>query len=102
MPRPRRCRRVWGEPHFSMFKPSGVPSHMLEEVILTVGEYEAIRLKDLENLEQAKAAEKMGISQPTFHRLLSSARRKISEAIVNGKSIKIHGGSYEVQKKKII
>ncbi len=102
MPRPRRCRRVWGEPRFNTFKPSGIPSNMLEQVILTVNEYEAIRLKDLENLDQERAAEKMNISQPTFHRLLTSARKKITEAIVNGKSIRIEGGNYEIQKRKLI
>lgn len=61
----------------------------LEESILAKDEFEAIRLKDLLNLEQTECAEKMNISQPTFHRLIVSARRKIADAIVNGKAIKI-------------
>ncbi len=68
----------------------------LEESILTVDEFEAVRLKDLEGLEQEECAKKMNISQPTFHRLVLSARKKIADAIVNGKAIKIEGGVYEM------
>ena len=67
----------------------------LEEVILQVDEFEAVRLKDLEGLEQEECAKKMNISQPTFHRLVLSARKKISDAIVNGKAIKIEGGNFK-------
>ncbi len=93
MPRPRRCRRVAAEPHVVYFKPAGVPLSGLEESILSIDEYEAIRLKDLEGLDQDACAESMQISQPTFHRLLSSARKKVAESLVNGKAIKIHGGN---------
>jgi len=96
MPRPRLCRRVMGEPGFTYFKPAGVKMAKLDDSVLTVDEYEAIRLKDLEGLEQEEAAKKMNISQPTFHRLLSSARKKITDAIVNGKAIKIEGGDYKM------
>ncbi len=96
MPRPRLCRRVRGEPEVSFFKPSGVRKAELDEVIVTVDEYEAVRLKDLEEIDQGKAAKKMGVSQPTFHRLVVSARKKIADAIVNGKSIKIEGGNVDI------
>jgi predicted DNA-binding protein (UPF0251 family) len=96
MPRPRICRRVKFLPETTYFKPAGIPLRKLEEVVLTVDEFEAIRLKDLEGLEQEKAAERMKISQPTFFRLLDSARRKIADAIVKGKAIKIEGGSYKI------
>ena len=99
MPRPRRCRRVWFEPNVTYFKPAGVRMIDLEESVLTVDEFEAVRLKDLEGLDEERAAKKMNISQPTFNRLLSSARKKISDAIVNGKAIKIFGGSYKLFKK---
>lgn len=72
----------------------------LKSSILTVGEFEAIRLKDLESLGQKEAAEKMGISQPTFHRLVLSARKKMADSIVNGKSIKIEGGVYKMIRPK--
>lgn len=61
----------------------------LEEVVLELSEFEAIRLVDLEGIEQGEAGKKMEISQPTLSRLLSSARKKISEAIIKGKAIRI-------------
>jgi predicted DNA-binding protein (UPF0251 family) len=96
MPRPRLCRRVKFLPETTYFKPAGIPLRKLEEVVLTVDEFEAIRLKDLEGLEQIEASDRMKISQPTFFRLLDSARKKIADAIVNGKAIKIEGGSYKI------
>ena len=89
MPRPQKRRRVRGNPCSSYFKPSGIRIVNLEESILTIEEFEAIRLKDFLNLNQKECAEKMDISQPTFHRLIISARKKISDAIINGKAIKI-------------
>jgi len=83
-------------PDFTYFKPAGIRMTELEEVVLTVDEFEAVRLKDLEGLEQEEVAKKMDISQPTLHRLILSARRKIAEAIVKGKAIKIEGGAYMV------
>ena len=99
MPRPRRCRRVWLEPDVTYFKPAGVRMINLEESILTVDEFEAVRLKDLEGLNEEAAARKMNISQPTFNRLVTSARKKIADAIVHGKAIKIFGGSYKLSNK---
>jgi len=96
MARPFRCRRVWFVPECTYFKPAGVKMTALEEIVLTVDEFEAVRLKDLSGLEQKEAAKKMGISQPTLHRLLLSARKKIAEAIVKGKAIKIEGGAYRM------
>ena len=96
MVRPRKCRMVNAEPDVTYFKPRAVPLMNLEEVELTVEEFEAIRLSDLECLKQAETAKKMGISQPTLHRLLQSARNKIADALVKGKAIKIHGGNYKV------
>jgi uncharacterized protein len=94
MPRPRICRRVHCEPGFNYFKPRGVPMSELQTVELTVDELEAIRLNDLEGLEQTAGAEKMKVSQPTFHRILGSARKKVAEALINGKAIRIGGGDY--------
>jgi len=94
MVRPRICRRIRFKPNTIYFKPAGIRIVDLEEVILTFEEYETIRLIDLENIEQGKAGDMMKISQPTLSRLLKSARRKISEAIIKGKAIKIEGGNY--------
>ena len=63
---------------------------------MTVDEFEAVRLKDLLGMEQEEAAKKMNISQPTFHRLISSARKKIADALVSGKTIKVEGGAYKI------
>lgn len=63
-------------------------------MILTIDEFEAVRLKDLEGHDQSLCAEMMDISQPTFHRLVISARKKIADALTHGKTIKIEGGNY--------
>jgi predicted DNA-binding protein (UPF0251 family) len=96
MPRPRILRRVWFEPGVTYYKPSGVRMIHLEEVVLTMDEFEAVRLKDYEGLDQKEAAKKMNISQPTFQRVYESARKKIADAIVNGKAIRIEGGHYRM------
>jgi predicted DNA-binding protein (UPF0251 family) len=72
---------------------------VLDRVSLAVEELEAVRLKDLEGLDQEKAAATMNVSQPTFHRVLESARRKIADALVGGKAIKIEGGEYVVKRR---
>lgn len=96
MPRPTKCRRVVFIPEVTYFKPAGIPLRILEEVCLSVEEAEAIRLKDLEGMEQQQCAEKMNISRPTFQRVLASARQKIASALLNGKAIRIEGGSFEI------
>lgn len=101
MVRPRLRRRVWFEPGVRYFKPQGIPIRFLEEMVLTVDELEAIRLKDFEKLEQKEAAKKMKISQPTFHRLLESGRKKIAEALVSGKALRIEGGNYQLVDKPL-
>jgi len=89
MPRPCIRRRIRGRPRANYFKPAGVRLTKLDEVVLELSEFEAIRLVDLECIEQSEAGKKMEISQPTLSRLLKSARRKISEAIIHGKAIRI-------------
>jgi len=96
MARPRCNRRVGCLPDWNYFKPRGVPSYLLEEVVLTVDEFEAVRLADLEGLYHEQAAAKMSVSRQTFGRIIESARRKIAEAIVNGKALKIEGGDVHV------
>ena len=98
MPRPRRCRRIRFQPGVTYFKPAGVRIVDLEEINLHFEEYEVVRLIDLENIDQEKASKMMKISQPTLSRLLKTARKKISDAIINGKAIKIEGGSYKLDK----
>jgi len=92
MPRPHCRRFVSGSPAASVFKPAGIPLNALEEVVLALDEFEALRLADLEALYQEAAAEKMGISRPTLSRVLDSARRKVADALVHGKALRIGGG----------
>ncbi len=96
MPRPIKCRRVSFFPQIKYFKPVGIPLKNLEEECLTMEELEAIRLKDLENLEQEQGALRMNVSRPTFQRVLTSARRKIAAALLQGKAIRIEGGRFEL------
>lgn len=101
MVKPRKKRNVLYPPRILYFKPQGIPLYNLDEVILTVDEYEAIRLSDYRNLKQEEAAKMMNISRPTFTRLIDNARKKISDAIVNGKAIRIEGGSFVFLKNRI-
>ncbi|NLW07024.1 MAG: DUF134 domain-containing protein [Clostridia bacterium] len=101
MPRPPKHRRVEFMPAITFFKPAGVPLRQLEEVVLAVEEVEAIRLKDMEGLEQEDCAARMGISRPTFFRVLNAARQKLAEALINGKAIRVEGGYYRLVVPKI-
>lgn len=74
---------------FLKFKGDKKSAKEVEEVRLSPEECEAIRLKDYTGLSQSECAESMGISQPTFHRILVSARKKIADGLVNGKSINL-------------
>lgn len=94
MPRPTKLRRVEFIPEVTVFKPAGVPLRSLEEEVLTVEELEAIRLKDMEGLEQEDCAERMQVSRPTFQRVLVAGRAKVARALIEGKAIRIEGGTY--------
>jgi predicted DNA-binding protein (UPF0251 family) len=93
MTRPRIERRVKEPPRFQRFKPVGIPARLLERISLTLDEFEALRLADYKDLEHESAAKEMGISRPTFTRLIDSARKKVAKAIIEGKEIFIMGGS---------
>jgi predicted DNA-binding protein (UPF0251 family) len=87
--RPRRRRKISFEPNAYYFKPRGIPLWELKEIDLSADELEALRLKNIEDFSQEQAAAKMDVSQSTFQRTLSSAYKKISQAIVFGYAIKI-------------
>ena len=89
MPRPRLCRRIRINPNIIYFKPQGVPLRFLEVVELTIEELETLRLKNIKNLDQTECAKKMQTSQSTFQRILASAHKKISTALLKGRAIKI-------------
>ncbi len=100
MPRPLKCRRVSSLPGITYFKPAGIPMRLLDEIQVSLDELEAIRLKDLEGLEQEQGAEKMNISRPTFQRILSSARQKLADVLLNGKALRIEGGNFELMNRQ--
>jgi len=87
--RPVKKRLIEFNPEITYFKPRAVPLSMLKEVDLAVDELEALRLCDLGDLDQVEAAKKMRISQSTLQRILASAHKKIAEALIKGKAIKI-------------
>ncbi len=89
-----RCRMVGFNPDFTYFKPAGVNISELKQSTLAVDELEALRLKDMLGLDQEECASKMGISQPTFHRVVCTARRKVAAALIEGSAIKIGGGNF--------
>lgn len=96
MPRPVKWRKVSFLPEDRYFVPLDKPKCQLEEVVLKVEELEAIRLKDLEKLNQEQCARRMNISRQTFQLVIDEARRKVAEALVGGKAISIRGGNYTV------
>ena len=86
-PKIKRCLRF--NPNTYYFKPLGIPLHSLEEVTLLSDEIEALKLYEVDCLDQTESAKKMNVSQPTFARILNSAQKKVANAIVQGKAIKI-------------
>jgi len=88
--RARRVERIIDKiPKFVCFKPAGVPRSKLETIQLLTEEYEAMRLVNLEGLSMKGWAKKMWVSAPTFNRMVKSAHKKITDAIVNGKGIRV-------------
>ncbi len=97
MPRPQKPRLVSTIPRYDYFKPHGVPKAQLKDVILTIDQFEAMRLKDIEKLEQHDCAARMGVAQSTLQRILVSAREKVTAAIYEGKALRIEGGVYKLK-----
>ena len=100
MPRPKCCRQIGAMPGKTCFQPEGAASSSFDEVLLTLDEYEAIRLADLEGLYQEQAASRMNISRQTFGRIIEAAHRKVADILVNGKTLRIEGGSVSMKAKK--
>jgi len=94
MSRPTKFRRVEFFPEDNYFVPWGKPKCEIEEIVLKVEELEAMRLKDIEELNQEKCAEKMQVSRQTFQNIIDSARKKVAVALTEGKAIRISGGYY--------
>ena len=94
MPRPKKWRKIDFIPENRFFKPAGIPKSKLEEIQLKIEELEAMRLKDIEDLNQIECAERMEISRQTFQLIIDSARKKVALALTTGKAINITGGNY--------
>ncbi len=92
---PYRRRLVQLPPRINQFKPSGIPAKSLKNIILTIDEYEGIRLADYQGLDHSGAAESMGISRPTFSRLIEKARNKVAQALIDGMMLTIEGGNFD-------
>jgi uncharacterized protein len=99
MPRPKCCRQIGDMPGKTCFHPEGVASSSCGEVLLTLDEYEAIRLADLEGLYQEQAATEMNVSRQTFGRIVEAARRKVADVLVHGKTLRIEGGPVSTREK---
>ncbi len=89
MARPKKDRCVACDPKAVYFKPRGIPLVDLQEVCLSLDELEALRLADYEGLYHEEAAEKMKVSRATFGRIISGARRKMAEVVIQGKALKV-------------
>jgi predicted DNA-binding protein (UPF0251 family) len=97
MPRPCCLRHIGFRPNAGLFKPAGVPACALEEVTLSLDELEALRLADLNGLYQEQAAEQMKVSRPTFSRIVEQGRRKVADALIHGKALRLEGGAVKMK-----
>ncbi len=95
--RPIKERHVEQLPPVGQFKPVGIPIFAVDEMVISIEEMEAVRLADVEGMDQGPAAELMGISRPTFHRILAKAHTKIGQFLWEGKSLRIEGGNYRMK-----
>jgi len=84
-------------PEVTYFKPAGVPLRLLDENVVTLDELESLRLADLQGLYQEEAAQTMEISRPTFARIVESARRKVADALIHGKALRLEGGAVALE-----
>jgi len=96
MPRPTKPRWVERPPTADFYAPHGVPLHRLEGVVLPVDGFEALRLADAERFDHETAAALMGVSRPTFSRILTDARAIVATALANGWALRIAGGDFQV------
>jgi len=83
-------------PQVNEFVPAGVQQGMREIVVMTVDEYEAIRLIDNEDFSQEECSVYMKIARTTVQQIYNNARKKIARALVEGLTLKIEGGDYRL------
>lgn len=94
MPRPKKNRRVCGLPNYCEFGPLNKDFNHNDIVMITVEEFEVVRLMDLEGLEQEECAKRMDVARSTVQRMYIEAKRKVADSLVNGKVLKVEGGNY--------
>jgi predicted DNA-binding protein (UPF0251 family) len=100
MARPVKCRNIVSQPKSYYFKPRGIPLCRLEEITLAADEFQALKYYDSDGKSQIEAAGLMGISRQTFGNIISSVRKKIAEALVHGKALKIEFPNTKEEKKQ--
>lgn len=93
MSRPKIQRRIGCRPAYSCFKPNGVPMAQLESLVLAPDELEAIRLVDLNGLNQLAAAQELGVSRQTLGNIIARARHKVAQALVKGMALDLRSAS---------
>ena len=96
MPRPRKCRKVCSLPEQNVFMPFNSSISDNKTIIMTVEEYETIRLIDFEGLMQEECANKMNVARTTVQRIYNEARKKLSQFLIEGCTLKIEGGNYQL------
>jgi predicted DNA-binding protein (UPF0251 family) len=96
MPRPRKWRKVCCLPENSLFGPLNAPHPVGGTIIMTIDEFETIRLIDLEAMTQEECAERMNVARTTVQRIYNDARKKLAQSLVEGYILKIEGGDYEL------
>lgn len=96
MPRPRKRRRVCAMPNMNRFGPLGIPKKNLDVIVMTVDEYECIRLMDHQNLTQAECAEAMNVARTTVQGIYDGARKKLAKVLTEACVLVIEGGDYEL------
>ena len=97
MPRPCCQRCIGFSPDATYFKPAGVPLRLLEEVVLSLDELEALRLADFNGQYQEQGAQQMKISRATFARIVEAARKKVADVLIHGKALRIEGGAVQLK-----
>lgn len=96
MPRPRKCRKVCCMPERNLFGPLNIKNLEEKIIVMTIDEYETVRLMDLEGMTQEECAEKMNVARTTIQRIYNDARNKLAKSLVNGDILKIEGGDYKL------
>lgn len=100
MPRTPKCRKIYSFPDYYSFIPEEAEEENIETIMLSLDEYETIRLLDYENLNQEECAARMGVARTTVTAMYENARKKLISAVVEGKRLFIAGGNIEIDRER--